>query len=141
MQFSTNDMSISKVPVVFNKWLVDLENCTSFLKTTCDLLNSTCEIDLLKLLARHMYDNAGKHKLYFVTGPPSPHLPKAIVKSIVIITKWFLGKLYYMVQNEVDSFLSIFTQNLTLPSTIWCNIITYLQEGAIFSQASFSLPV
>ena len=44
-----------KVPVVFNKSLVDLENCTSFLKTTCDLLNSTCEIDLLKLLARHMY--------------------------------------------------------------------------------------
>ena len=42
-----------KVPVVFNKSLVDLENCTSFLKTTCDLLNSTCEIDLLKLLARH----------------------------------------------------------------------------------------
>ena len=43
-----------KVPVVFNKSLVDLENCTSFLKTTCDLLNSTCEFDLLKLLARHM---------------------------------------------------------------------------------------
>ena len=42
-----------KLPVVFNKSLVDLENCTSFLKTTCDLLNSTCEIDLLKLLARH----------------------------------------------------------------------------------------
>ena len=42
-----------KVPVVFNKSLVDLENCTSFLKTTCDLLNSTCEIDPLKLLARH----------------------------------------------------------------------------------------
>ena len=42
-----------KVPVVFNKSLVDLENCTSFVKSTCDLLNSTCEIDLLKLLARH----------------------------------------------------------------------------------------
>ena len=45
-----------KVPVVFNKSLVDLENCTSFVKSTCDLLNSTCEIDLLKLLARHMAD-------------------------------------------------------------------------------------
>ena len=42
-----------EVPVVFNKSLVDLENCTSFLKTTCDLWNSTCEIDLLKLLALH----------------------------------------------------------------------------------------
>ena len=42
-----------KVPVVFNTSLVDLENCTSFLKTTCDLWNSTCVIDLLKLLARH----------------------------------------------------------------------------------------
>ena len=47
-----------KVPVVFNKSLVDLENCTSFLKTTCDLLNSTCEIDLLKLLARDKPDFA-----------------------------------------------------------------------------------
>ena len=45
-----------KVPVVFYKSLVDLENCTSFLKTTCDLLNSTCEIDLLKLLARHRHN-------------------------------------------------------------------------------------
>ena len=34
-----------------------------------------------------LYDNAGKHKLYFETGPPSPHLHKTIVKSIVIITK------------------------------------------------------
>ena len=42
-----------KVPVVFNKSLVDLEKCTSFVKTKCDLLNSTCEIDLLKLLTRH----------------------------------------------------------------------------------------
>ena len=30
---------------------------------------------------------AGKRKLYFVTGPPSPHLHKTIVKSILIITK------------------------------------------------------
>ena len=45
-----------KIPVVFNKSLVDLENCTSFVKSTCDLLNSTCEINLLKLLARHMID-------------------------------------------------------------------------------------
>ena len=44
-----------KQHVVFNKSLVDLENCTSFLKTTCDLLNSTFEIDLLKLLARHTF--------------------------------------------------------------------------------------
>ena len=41
-----------KVPVVFNKSLVDLKNGTSFVKSTCDLLNSTCAIDLLKLLAR-----------------------------------------------------------------------------------------
>ena len=45
-----------KVHVVFNKSLVDLENCTSFVKSTCDFLNSTCEIDLLKLLARHTTD-------------------------------------------------------------------------------------
>ena len=36
---------------------------------------------------------------------PSPHLHKTIVKSIIIITtKRFLGKLSYMVQNEVDRF-------------------------------------
>ena len=57
-----------KVPVVYNKSLVDLENCTSFLKTTCDLLNSTCEIDLLKLLARHtlaveLRSNPGSSKI------------------------------------------------------------------------------
>ena len=39
------------------------------------------------------------------------------------------------------SLLSIFTQNLTLPSTICYTIITYLQEVALFSQESFSLPV
>ena len=42
---------------------------------------------------------------------------------------------------ESISLISIFTQNLTLPSTIRCNIITYLKEVALFSQASFSLPV
>ena len=31
--------------------------------------------------------NAAKRKLYFVTGPPSPHLHKTIIKSIIIITK------------------------------------------------------
>ena len=60
-----------KVPAVFNKSLVDLENCTSFLKTTCDLLNSTCEIDLLKLLARHMYVRG-------LPCPKSPHSPLRI---------------------------------------------------------------
>ena len=59
----------------------------------------------LVMLDEHcMYDNAAKRKLYFVTGPPSPHLHKTIVKSIIILTKWFLGKLYYMVQNEVNKF-------------------------------------
>ena len=52
-----------------------------------------------------MYNNAAKRKLYSVTGPPTPHLHKTIVKSIIIIiTKSFQGKLYYMVQNEVDKF-------------------------------------
>ena len=76
-----------KVPVVFNKSLVDLENCTSFLKTTCDLLNSTCEIDLLKLLARHictprMFDRYDYMSMYLITS---------VYKHSVIQWFYFIG--------------------------------------------------
>ena len=53
-----------KVHVVFDKSLEDLENCTSFVKSTCDLLNSTCEIKLLKLLARHKDDRLNRQEFW-----------------------------------------------------------------------------
>ena len=77
-----------KVPVVFNKSLVDLENCTSFLKTTCDLLNSTCEIDLLKLLARHTCAlqkppscNDNGYKFEFKIYRPNRYVSKILAKK------------------------------------------------------------